>query len=417
MQPQVRKDFPDAIYWIGDLVTGADGTAKVAIKYPDALTTWRLTARAVTTDTRAGAAVARTTTTKDLIVRVITPRFLTEGDQVVVPTIVHNYLEEPKDATITFDAKGLQPAAGTALTPIAATIPPKGERRDDWRFVRSRARQRDRHRDREDQHGYRRRGAPGSGAPLRPAPRGRAQRVALRRRRARRRRSRFPPRPTPPGAACACRSRRRWRDRCSARSTSSRRIPYGCTEQTLSSFLPNLMVTRALTQLKLTPTERMSVLDRQVTDGLRRLADYQHEDGGWGWWKTDDNHPFMTAYALYGLDEARRAGYQIDQERLANGLRALASMYADYPRAEPDLKAYMAYVLGRAAPEGEAIQFQRSTEGGGSGQTAEHRRADALNDVWSARDRMSPYGRALLLLALDEAKDARGNELAQTPDG
>ena len=46
VQPQVRKDFPDAIYWIGDLVTDAHGHAKVAIKYPDALTTWRLTARA-----------------------------------------------------------------------------------------------------------------------------------------------------------------------------------------------------------------------------------------------------------------------------------------------------------------------------------------------------------------------------------
>ena len=29
--------------------------------------------------------------------------------------------------------------------------------------------------------------------------------------------------------------------------------PYGCTEQTLSSFLPNLLVTRALEQLKIAP--------------------------------------------------------------------------------------------------------------------------------------------------------------------
>ena len=56
VQPQVRKEFPDAIYWIGDLVTDAQGQAKVSIKYPDALTTWRLTARAVTRDTKAGVA-------------------------------------------------------------------------------------------------------------------------------------------------------------------------------------------------------------------------------------------------------------------------------------------------------------------------------------------------------------------------
>ena len=48
----------------------------------------------------------------------------------------------------------------------------------------------------------------------------------------------------------------------------------------------------------------------------------------------------MTAYALYGLVEARRAGYQVEEYRITNGARALASMYAEYPRAEPDLKAY-----------------------------------------------------------------------------
>ena len=88
--------------------------------------------------------------------------------------------------------------------------------------------------------------------------------------------------------------------------------PYGCTEQTLSSFLPNLLVTRALTELKLAPTERLSALDRQVSAGLQRLYDIQHDDGGWGWWKGDGNHPFMTAYALWGLDEARRAGVKVD---------------------------------------------------------------------------------------------------------
>jgi uncharacterized protein YfaS (alpha-2-macroglobulin family) len=82
--------------------------------------------------------------------------------------------------------------------------------------------------------------------------------------------------------------------------------PYGCTEQTLSSFLPNLLVTRALTELKLAPTERLSALDRQVSSGLQRLLDMQRQDGGWGWWATDAPHPFMTAYALWGLDEARR---------------------------------------------------------------------------------------------------------------
>ena len=399
VQPQVRKDFPDAIYWIGDLVTDAAGQAKVAIKYPDSLTTWRLTARAVTKDTKAGTAVARTTTTKDLIVRVITPRFLTEGDEVVLPTIVHNYLADPKDTTVAFAATGLDATRGTAAAPTSGNIAPSGERRDDWRFrasavgtasVTATART-DADSDSVElpipvlPYGLRREtGTSGSlmgpgeqtsevTVPSTSNPASRVVSVSLA--------------PSMAGSLLGA-------------LDFLTSFPYGCTEQTLSSFLPNVMVTRTLSELKIIPTDRLNLLDRQVATGLRRLNDYQHDDGGWGWWRTDENHPFMTAYALYGLTEAKRAGYQIDDQRLQNGARALTQMYAEYPDAEPDLKAYMAYVLRRVTPDGNDFD--------------NYRHADALDHLWGARRRMSSYGRALLLLALDEAKDARGNELAQT---
>ena len=44
----------------------------------------------------------------------------------------------------------------------------------------------------------------------------------------------------------------------------------------------------------------------------------------------------------------RRAGVKVELHRISNGARELARMYAAYPRAEPDLKAYEAYVLQRA---------------------------------------------------------------------
>ena len=174
-----------------------------------------------------------------------------------------------------------------------------------------------------------------------------------------------------------------------------RRIPYGCTEQTLSAFLPNLVVARTLAQLKLTPTERLSLLDRQVTAGVTRLLDYQHEDGGWGWWKTDENHPFMTAYALYGLLETRANGYQVADWKIRKGLGALAKLYREYPRAVPALKAYMLFVFARAAAAG----LTPETSGGPA-----FDRAAALTEVWARRDDLTAYGRALLLLTLDAAE-------------
>jgi uncharacterized protein YfaS (alpha-2-macroglobulin family) len=395
VQPQVRKEFPDAIYWLGDLVTDAQGQAKVSIKYPDALTTWRLTARAVTTDTKAGVGIARTTTTKDLIVRVITPRFLTEGDEVVLPTIVHNYLPDAKDTTVGLAVTGLDAVA--ASSPTSGIIASSAERRDDWRWratavtnaVVTASARTDTDTDTVElpipvlPYGLRRDvgqsgtlltdGSHDTEVTIPPAsnPAARTVTVSLA--------------PSMAGSLLGA-------------LDFLTSFPYGCTEQTLSSFLPNVLVTRTLAQLKLVPTERMSMLDRQVATGLRRLADYQHDDGGWGWWKTDDNHPFMTAYALFGLAEARRAGYQVEGHRIQNGALALASMYSEYPNATPDLKAYMAYALNLAAPEGEGL--------------GNYRHDDAANELWDARARMSSHGRALLLLTLDGRKDSRGQQLA-----
>ncbi|MSO61232.1 MAG: hypothetical protein EXQ50_03935 [Acidobacteria bacterium] len=408
VQPEVRKDFPDAIYWVGDLVTDAQGRGRIAVNYPDALTTWRLTARAFTDDTKAGVAVARTTTTKDLIVRVITPRFLTEGDEVVVPTMVHNYRPDTQTASVSVQASGLEPASSSA--PTSSALASGGERRDDWRFsakavgtatITATAKTEN---DSDAVElplpvlpfGIRREsGTAGSivGA-------GEASTVVT----------------VPDGANPIARTV----SIALAPSLAGSMLgaldflttyPYGCTEQTISSFLPNLLVTRALTELKLVPTERLSALDRQVSSGLQRLYDYQHDDGGWGWWKSDGNHPFMTAYALWGLDEARRAGVKVQEYRITSGARALAQLYATYPRVEPDLKVYEAYVLQRAA----AAQGDISWHADGTEHRYNH--LTARDEVWNARSRMSAYGRALLLLLLDEAKDARGNELAETLAG
>jgi uncharacterized protein YfaS (alpha-2-macroglobulin family) len=407
VQAQVRKDFPDAIYWVGDLVTDAQGKGRIAVTYPDALTTWRLTARAITEDTRAGVSVARTTTTKDLIVRVATPRFLTEGDEVVLPTIVHNYRPDAKRAVVTLGTTGLDAVgAAPATAASAAPIDSGDERRDDWRFAAHKVgaasvtatAKTDADTDAVElplpvlPYGLRREATAsgsivGSGeatatvtVPDNANPASRTISVAVA--------------PSLAGSLLGA-------------LDFLTEYPYGCTEQTLSSFLPNLLVTRALTELKLAPTERLSALDRQISAGLQRLYDFQHDDGGWGWWKGDGNHPYMTAYAVWGLDEAKRAGVKVADYRITNGARQLAQLYTAYPRVEPDLKAYEAYVLQRTVSDDKTLTWFAD------GIEHHYRHADARTELWDMRSRMSAYGRALLLLLLDEAKDARGNELAQ----
>ena len=38
-----------------------------------------------------------------------------------------------------------------------------------------------------------------------------------------------------------------------------------------------------------------------VDAGLKRLYGFQHGDGGWGWWQSDDTNQWMSAYVVYGL--------------------------------------------------------------------------------------------------------------------
>src|SRR5205085_2658732 len=45
----VRSDFRSTALWQPDVITGSDGTARVTLTYPEALTTWRATARSATT--------------------------------------------------------------------------------------------------------------------------------------------------------------------------------------------------------------------------------------------------------------------------------------------------------------------------------------------------------------------------------
>jgi uncharacterized protein YfaS (alpha-2-macroglobulin family) len=399
-RPRVRKDFPDTVFWASDVTTSAEGTAVVKIDYPDSLTSWRLTVRAVTTGTDVGKTTTNTTTTKDLILRVVTPRFLTEGDQVSIPTIVHNYLTDSKTVAVSFSAEGLTAADPAPSAPRSMQVASSGEQRVDWRFKAESARS-------VTVTGKATTDVAGDAMeltlPVLPAGLQRNTGSAGSILDAAERRIELT---VPPAANVSGRSVRV----ALAPSLAGTMLgaldylasyPWGCTEQTLSSFVPNIVVLRALEQLKLAPAERLQALDRQVDDGLKRLYDFQHEDGGWGWWKTDENHPFMTAYALDGLLQARENGVNVQAFRVENARRALKALYDEYPRAVPDLKAYEVYVLARSAPRGESPSDDGLDV------------AAALNELWTARSRMTTSGRALLLLTLDLRRDARGNDLAR----
>jgi uncharacterized protein YfaS (alpha-2-macroglobulin family) len=362
--PRVRKAFPDTAYWSPSLVTGANGRAEVVMQFPDSITAWRATARAVTPDTRVGAAVNRVITRKDLILRLAAPRFLTQGDEAEISAIVNNYLGETKKVRVALETKGLEILGAANAEGEAAA---NRETRFDFR-VRAGAR-----------------GAAAITAKAITDAESDALAIDL------------PIRPygvrrtiAQSGAGPAT-ARIVFPNDAEERALEIRAMPslvgaifgaldylttfpYGCTEQTLSSFVPNAMAERALRELNL-PGASGPQLRKQIRAGLARLAELQHPDGGWGFWESDDSGAFMTANVVAALDEFGDWG-RIDRERA----RAwLARAFEKETRAHPDFRAFLAYAINDPK---------------------------AIDPVWPLRDQMTPQGLALLGLRLDGSRAA-----------
>ena len=387
VQPKVRKAFPDTAFWAADLVTDDRGRARAKVEFPDSLTAWRATARGVTPDTRVGGAVLKTIVRKNLILRLVVPRFFVQGDELVISALVHNYLADAKAARVSLDVTGLDVLEG-ATRDVA--VPSRGEARVDWR-VRAKKEVRsatvlgkaltDEESDALDlELPVNVPGVKMSQSRSGAVPAGAAAAFDLA----------FPDKVEPGSRRLSIRLSPSIAGSLFGALEFLTSYPYGCVEQTMSSFLPNIIVTQAARDLGLSATLDEAAVQEKIRAGLDRLYNFQHEDGGWGWWETDDTHPFMTAYVVAGLAQAKAAGVQVKDEAVRKGVEWLKSDMAKDTKLAGDLRAYMVYALAVAGQPDSA----------------------ALGAIFTIRGRLSPYGLALLGLALEQAKDARAAEIA-----
>ena len=170
---------------------------------------------------------------------------------------------------------------------------------------------------------------------------------------------------------------------------------YYCMEQTVSSFLPNVVTTRALKLAGISNPILQSNLDAQVNSALQRIYAKQLSDGGWNWWDGTTSDPQTSAYVVLGLVEAKDSGYPVSQDVLDNGVQYLnqnlPNLYQNAATWQYNRYAFMLYVLAR----GNVLQ---------AGQT---------NFMFEQHASMSLYGKAYLAQAIYmlNPKDTRINSL------
>jgi uncharacterized protein YfaS (alpha-2-macroglobulin family) len=129
--------------------------------------------------------------------------------------------------------------------------------------------------------------------------------------------------------------------------------PYGCTEQTMSSFLPDVVLSQMLKTNHLDNPALSKKLPPMVTAGLLKLYGLQHTDGGWGWWEYDKSDSWMTEYVMFGLVQAQQAGFPVTKRVLDDGFNALGQR-DKRGGADADEQAFAAYILALAGKTQDA---------------------------------------------------------------
>jgi hypothetical protein len=360
----VRSNFADAAYWVPNVRTNDNGIAEVKFKMPDNLTTWRTSVKGITMKTDVGQEVNKSITRKDLLIRMETPRFFREGDEITISTIVHNYLNEKKRTKISFKADNLKLIRSNINTPgystnmynqeeglYELTIDKNTELRIDWivrvdipigevklnaealtnsesdalqlkvpvipkgiREVKSVTTEFSDKKEENLQFNI-------------------PKDVDLRS-------AKFSFAVTPTLAGTILKA-----------LDDLAGYPYGCVEQTMSRFLPTIIAANTFKDLNIPlKSNTITEMPEMVNAGLQRLYSFQHADGGWGWWTNDNTHPYMTAYVIYGMNLAKQAGYSLDEEVYRQGIENLNAQLNNV-QPDPTTLSYMLYALSSSKDE------------------------------------------------------------------
>ncbi len=423
---QVRSDFRSTILWQPDVKTDTDGRATVKVKYPDSLTTWNATARVATVGNQFGIGNASTRTKQPLIVRLQAPRFFVVGDQVTVSGVINNNTDRAMRILPSLSAEGLTISGSvvdgkpTKVERGPVDVPANSETRVDWLVavtsvgaaklkVEARG---ETHADAMEktftvyEHGIEKF--------ISKSGKMRGQEVAIN--------LEIP------------KARRAETTELSVQISPSMAVtmldalpylidyPYGCTEQTMSRFLPAAITAKTLRDLGLKPETAMNKifggieestaaathpkgkhdlkeLDLITKQSLERLYDFQHGDGGWGWWKEGDSDHFMTAYVLWGMTLARQAGIDVKRDAVS---RAVAYLDKELVEEETnyDAQAWMLHALAVDSTIGTGAVPSASAQKNTSKQTeASKFQLKALNNLWANRDKLNAYTLALVALS------------------
>jgi uncharacterized protein YfaS (alpha-2-macroglobulin family) len=399
----VREEFPDTAYWNPSLITNAEGLGQATFTLPDSLTTWQVDVRGLTTDTKVGEAETQIVTTKSLLIRPVTPRFLVSGDHVLMAAIVNNNTANELAAHVSLESEGFVLDEADHATQ-QVSVPANGRARVEWWGTAGVAEAADL------VFSVKTTGSISLEDSARPiwgalpvmqytAPQAFVTGGVLRDGVSRQEIISLPRTFTPSGGGLEVELSPSLAGSLLSALEATDPPDYAMSaEATLSYLLPNLEVYRALNSAGLSDQELTERVTANVATSISRLLSLQNEDGGWNWWgrsfflddgtQSNASDPYISAYIFFGLVRAREIGMRVDDNALQRAGTYLSSLKPeitnDTAGTNLDEMAFVQFALSQANSFDEAI----------------------VGNLYNVRDRLSPSSQALLAYVIHKINPA-----------
>ncbi|MDO8658644.1 MAG: Ig-like domain-containing protein [Candidatus Levybacteria bacterium] len=339
-----RKYFPETDYWNAHIVTDKNGHAEINIPLADNLTTWKFTAIANTSEDAFGMGKKEIVATKEVLLRAVTPRFLAISDQAKIGAILVNNGEVDLSVDVSLKATGV-----TTKDKLTQRIQiPKGQQINVlWDVTASQTEKATINVIAKTESGkvmddleveipvvqYH---TPETTATAGNVDNQKTETVNI-------------PKDVVKNIGSL--------DITLSSSILGSTInalsyligyPYGCIEQTASRFyaaipLYSLMKTDNIKNVGIYSQDD---LKNVINLGIQKLQNEQKTDGGWGWWvESSDSDPFLSAYAMLALTEAKAAGLGVSDLTITNGESYLTGQLNRNRDLSLDTQSYILRVL------------------------------------------------------------------------
>ncbi len=347
---KVRKDFrPDAAF-SPRLRTGPDGKVSLTVDMPESLTRFRVIALASAGTHQFGKAEGTIVTRRKINARTVAPRFLTQGDAFALPIVVQNLDARPRTVDVAVRAANLA-AAGPAGRRV--TIP-AGQRAEVRFPLATRARGRAVIQTIVASEGA----ADASSVELpvyEPATTEAFATYGTVDGEARFEQLAVPADVFPDVGGVEVELASTQLQSLTDAYWYLYRYPYECAEQRSSRMIATAALHDLLEAFAAPGRPTRAQIEATIADDVRRLAEDQHVDGGWGYFERTRSDPFVTLQVLAALTAhragdtaARRHAIAFAEREVASLLAGLASAAAA-PAGRRPAAGELAYRVGLAA--------------------------------------------------------------------